>query len=275
MALISDSTNGKGNAAPVAAELYTREYFLGDCEGYRPFLEHQGAVLSHRLESFYKRLVVRPDDRVLEIACGRGEICNLLAPRVRSVVGTDYAPSAISICQETYKNSGHKNLQFVVADAKSLPFPDHSFDLVFCSEFLEHVHDWELHEVMKEIVRVLSPNGRLICQTEPNRLYRFFASTWSFLPRAIQALRKGRKIAFLLERPDGHVQFHVNEQTYWSVRRLLRLYFHESRVETYEMVLGMNRLLRFIFNGYPLNKLPLVRRFFDREIFVYAARPRK
>lgn len=265
--------NGKKN--PVPADLYTREYFLTDCEGYRPFLEHRGAALSNRLESFYRRLAVRPDDRVLEIACGRGEICNLLAPRVRSVVGTDYAPSAIAICQEAYRDSGHKNLQFVIADAKKLPFPDSSFDLVFCSEFLEHVHNWELREVMQEITRVLAPNGRLICQTEPNKVYRFAASAWSFLPRAIQALRKGRKITFLLERPAGHIQFHVNEQTYWSVRRLIRPYFYEWRVETYEMVLGMNRLLRFVFNGYPLNKLPLLKRVFDREIFAYAARPKK
>ena len=260
---------------PVAADLYTREYFLGDCEGYRPFLEQKGRVLSNRLENFYKRLAVKPDDRVLEIACGRGEICNLLASRVRSVVGTDYAVSAIAICQEAYRDSGHKNLQFVVADAKALPFPDNSFDLVFCSEFLEHVHDWELREVMKEIVRVLTPNGRLIAQTEPNRVYRFVSSVWSFLPRLIQSLRKGRKITFLLERPAGHIQFHVNEQTYWSVRRLIQHYFYEWRVETYEMVLNMNLILRFIFNGYPLNRLPLLRRLFDREIFAYAARPKK
>lgn len=267
--------DGEKKEAPVSANLYTREYFLGDCEGYRPFLEHPGGALSNRLDSFYRRLAVRPDDRVLEIACGRGEICNLLAPRVRSVMGTDYATSAIAICEETYRASGHQNLRFVVADAKSLPFPDDSFDLVFCSEFLEHVHDWELREVMKEITRVLAPDGRLICQTEPNRVYRFVASAWSFVPRLIQALRKGRKISFLLERPEGHIRFHVNEHTYWSVRRLIHPYFHESRVETYEMVLGMNRFLRFIFNGYPLNKLPLLKRLFDREIFAYAARPRK
>lgn len=264
--------NGKD---PVPADLYTRDYFLADCEGYRPFLESKGAMLSNRLASFYKRLAVRPTDRVLEIACGRGEICALLSPRVRSVVGIDYAPSAVEICREAYPPSEYKNLSFAVADAKKLPFPDNSFDLVYCSEFLEHVHDWELRETFKEIVRVLAPDGRLICQTEPNRYFRFVSSAWSFPARLVQSLRKGRPVRFLLERPAGHTKFHVNEQTYWSVKRLVREHFLEAKVQTYEMTLMMGKVLRFVFNGYPLNKLPLVRRFFDREIFAYAEKPKK
>ena len=42
----------------------------------------------------------------------------------------------------------------------ALPFEAHSFDVVICSEVLEHIHDYRL--VLAEIRRVLRPGGRLV-----------------------------------------------------------------------------------------------------------------
>lgn len=47
----------------------------------------------------------------------------------------------------------------VVADASNLPFRDHSFDAVICSELLEHVSSPSL--VLKEVFRVLKKGGVL------------------------------------------------------------------------------------------------------------------
>jgi SAM-dependent methyltransferase len=48
-------------------------------------------------------------------------------------------------------------------DAHSLPFPDKSFDVVTCLEFLEHTHTPSL--VLEEIHRVLKPGGHAIVST--------------------------------------------------------------------------------------------------------------
>ena len=48
----------------------------------------------------------------------------------------------------------------VVTDAQSMAFRDDLFDIVFCSEVLEHVH--QPQAVIREINRVLEPHGVLI-----------------------------------------------------------------------------------------------------------------
>lgn len=48
---------------------------------------------------------------------------------------------------------------FAVADALSLPFADQSFDIVICSEVLEHIPQYAT--ALNEIARVLRPGGRL------------------------------------------------------------------------------------------------------------------
>ena len=48
-----------------------------------------------------------------------------------------------------------------------LPFADGSFDLVVCTETLEHVRDLQL--LLSEIRRVLEPGGRLAVTTPAHR----------------------------------------------------------------------------------------------------------
>jgi SAM-dependent methyltransferase len=47
-----------------------------------------------------------------------------------------------------------------VIDIQALPYPDHSFDWVFCSHVLEHVPDDV--QALRELQRVLKPNGRAV-----------------------------------------------------------------------------------------------------------------
>jgi ubiquinone/menaquinone biosynthesis C-methylase UbiE len=48
-----------------------------------------------------------------------------------------------------------------------LPFADGTFDLVVCTETIEHVHDLQLF--LSEARRVLEPGGRLAVTTPANR----------------------------------------------------------------------------------------------------------
>ncbi|NWH08283.1 MAG: class I SAM-dependent methyltransferase [Alphaproteobacteria bacterium] len=53
----------------------------------------------------------------------------------------------------------NRRFGLAVADATNLPLPDGSFDVIICSEVLEHVPDFR--QVLREIVRILKPGARL------------------------------------------------------------------------------------------------------------------
>lgn len=101
--------------------------------------------------------------RVLDIGCGTGTLCSIIArsPWPVEVVGLDYSPA---MCAQAREKSGQLGLQdrtrFVAADSEHLPFDDASFDLVLCANSFHHYPHQEA--VVKGIRRVLKPGGRFI-----------------------------------------------------------------------------------------------------------------
>jgi ubiquinone/menaquinone biosynthesis C-methylase UbiE len=97
--------------------------------------------------------------RVLEVGCGRGGgsafVMSQLCPT--SVVGLDFAPRNVSLCQRLHKLPG---LSFVVGDAEALPFPDGAFDVVL------NVESSCLYASMDAFLacvrRVLHPGGHFL-----------------------------------------------------------------------------------------------------------------
>jgi ubiquinone/menaquinone biosynthesis C-methylase UbiE len=105
---------------------------------------------------------------VLELGCGIGFQSALLSTMSDSVVATDlpdenmstHTPGKIRL-QSLLTGLGIENVSHEFCSAESLPFEDNSFDMVFSSHVLEHIPDFE--KAMKEIYRVLKPNGFLFC----------------------------------------------------------------------------------------------------------------
>jgi SAM-dependent methyltransferase len=66
-----------------------------------------------------------------------------------------------------------KNL--IAADALDIPFPSGYFNIIICSEVLEHIPD--IRSAIKELRRVLSPEGTLIVSS-PNWISWFGLARW-------------------------------------------------------------------------------------------------
>jgi len=258
------------------ASLYNREYYLGEMSGWELFRSSNGRELCDRLKRFLDRVAPCSGDRILEIGCGRGELSAALAHLCRRVVGIDYSQAAIEICRETF-GSYWANLYFRVADATELPFGDNEFDVVVCTEILEHLTPAQNKEMINEVARVLKKDGRFIAQTEPNRFYGYFSAAWLVsLPYKIM----GRRIQGRINKQTGRkrriVNLHINEHTYWSLKRLVKGFFKSYQIDVVELVRGgENKWGRFVFNAYPFNNLPLVRWFINREIVVKCQYPVK
>lgn len=104
--------------------------------------------------------------KVLDIACGEGYGSNLLASKAAHVTGMDIDQPTIEKAGAKYKRD---NLSFAVAKAEKIPAADNVFDLVVSFETLEHLQDH--HAMIKEIKRVLKPDGLLLISTPDKKNY--------------------------------------------------------------------------------------------------------
>ena len=103
--------------------------------------------------------------RVLDVACGTGYGLDHLAPTARLVAGVDIHETT---ARSARRYSRAPNVRTTVADARSLPFLDETFDLVVSFETLEHLHERE--PFVRELARVLASDGLLVLST-PNARY--------------------------------------------------------------------------------------------------------
>jgi SAM-dependent methyltransferase len=103
--------------------------------------------------------------RVLDTGCGAGYGSAELAHAAQAAVGIDVSADAITFARANYRLP---NLTFEVASCTALPHRDASFDLVVGFEVIEHLENWR--EFLREVRRVLAPNGQFIVST-PNKLY--------------------------------------------------------------------------------------------------------
>lgn len=124
-------------------------------EGYNPRRADIPAVLR---EIFARH--IGPEDACLDLGCGDGGTSGMyLSSHAKVYVGVDISEQAVELAR------GRGLDARVIDDAAVLPFDDSSFDVVVCSEVLEHL--FEPNRAVAEAFRVLRPSGRLLV-TVPN-----------------------------------------------------------------------------------------------------------
>lgn len=120
--------------------------------------------------------------RVLEVGAGTGQQALELRRRGFSV-------EAIEIPSSNYAQD--RLFPIVDFDGRHIPFADHSFDIVFSSNVLEHVPD--LVQMHSEIRRVLKPSGYAV-HILPTHAWRFWTTLSAFPTAAQYAGTIGRQL---------------------------------------------------------------------------------
>ena len=109
-------------------------------------------------EAFVSRLNLPAGTRVLDVACGTGNLAIPLARQGCIVTGVDIAPNLLVQARERAAAEG-LSATFDEGDAEQLPYPDASFDAVVTMFGARFAPRPEL--VASELARVLKPGGRL------------------------------------------------------------------------------------------------------------------
>lgn len=138
---------------------YTGERVLTEESGSEP-----REIVAEHLARYRFAMPFIKDKNVLDIACGTGYGSEMMASGgAKTVVGADIDGETITLARANYQQ---ENLSFERVNAIEMPFGDASFEAVVSFETIEHLDKAE--KFIDEVVRVLTPGGRLILST-PNR----------------------------------------------------------------------------------------------------------
>ena len=144
-------------------------------EGKRRYVRHLFATIADRYDFITRFLSYGQDrrwkarlitlasitsrDRVLDLACGTGDLTFAAAGTARTVVGLDLTHRMLQLAMARGAGS-HRAPPFVCGDMLALPFPAASFDVVTTGYGLRNVPD--LRGALRGIRRVLAPGGRVL-----------------------------------------------------------------------------------------------------------------
>jgi demethylmenaquinone methyltransferase/2-methoxy-6-polyprenyl-1,4-benzoquinol methylase len=143
-----------------------------------PVYDVMNRVMTAGLDGRWRRLtaraVVQPGDRVLDAACGTGDLAIADGKAgATHVTGLDFSERMLERARRKAPE-----LEWVQGDMLELPFEDGAFDAATVGFGVRNVADLEL--ALRELRRVLRPGGRLAILeiTQPRGPLRPFFSLW-------------------------------------------------------------------------------------------------
>ncbi|MDF3056768.1 MAG: hypothetical protein K0R17_983 [Rariglobus sp.] len=104
------------------------------------------------------------DGRILELGCGTGWLCRLLAElgKRRTIVGIDFSEAQIALARQQAVTAGLSGqIQFICADGTAVPQSLAAFDTVIIHGFLHHLNRSEIQRALLAVRQHLKPEGNL------------------------------------------------------------------------------------------------------------------
>ena len=146
-------------ASPAGKRRYVRGLFATIADRYDLIT----VVLSYGRDRRWKeRLIalaeITPADRVLDLACGTGDLLFAAAPKAQCAAGLDLTFRMLQLAGA--KQQSRRRAPLVTGDMLALPFASSKFTIVTTGYGLRNVSD--LAQAIDEIHRVLAPGGRFL-----------------------------------------------------------------------------------------------------------------
>ena len=111
-----------------------------------------------KIKTAMDNVTIDKDSRVLDAGCGTGLLFEHVAKKIKALIGTDISRRIIKEAKGKAKK--YENIDVILADVDSLPFPHQTFDAVFSITTIQNTPNPTF--TIKEIKRVSKPNSPIV-----------------------------------------------------------------------------------------------------------------
>lgn len=127
---------------------------------------------------------VQQNAKVVDIGCGVGDLLEEVRKRNPSVelFGLDFSAKAVEGAREAIPDGEFK--QFSIE--RTLPYETAAFDLVLCTDVLEHLEYPKL--IVAELVRICQPGGMVAIVVPDGDVDQFFGHYWFWNEERLRAM---------------------------------------------------------------------------------------
>ncbi|MEI6442027.1 MAG: methyltransferase domain-containing protein [Nostocales cyanobacterium ELA583] len=241
----------------------------------RWLVDHYKAKEKYRLQ-MVEDLGLQPGNCVLDVGSGPGLWSNELAKKVvpnGKIIGIDLSVDALNYAKSNLENYPHQDIiEYAQADFFNMPYPDETFDFVFCANSQMYFTDVQKEQLLKEQKRVVKTGGRIASKEydgETIILYPIPPELWLKMKNAVgQVLveraekdyydeyvaRKGRTLFFNLGLKDiatipypvqmfaplsSHQKNYITEESQWFIKTASP-YLSKSEIQQLESYFDPN-----------------------------------
>lgn len=163
------------------ASLFKKEYSSALDDYYMSAFKYGRKKIEHEFNKWLKQLP--KDSLVLDAGCGTGYFLERMQKAPITSMGVDLSQNMLKNLKQSYPDICVQR-----TDVQQLPFKDHSFDAIISVEVIRYFKN--RNSFLKELYRVLKPNGQLFVTAAPllsTNFYGFYnhACQWLGLEKIL------------------------------------------------------------------------------------------
>jgi 2-polyprenyl-3-methyl-5-hydroxy-6-metoxy-1,4-benzoquinol methylase len=207
-----------------------------------------------------------PGMKILDVGCAGGANMVYCGLQGAEVYGQDWSSDAVNEANEYLRRFNIRG-EAVCGNAARLQFPDNYFDGAISGDFFEHITDAGKVRVLREMMRVVKPGGRMVIKT-PNLSYLKLALSFKRL-RAIARLQNPLKHV-IAHTPGTDDPQHIGLVNRWRLRDCLL----EAGIVNYRFFYApLRRFGNSAIVETLSTEIPVVRDLLCEDVFCLAYKP--